>query len=349
MAAILLNYDLAMTDALGCVSAGDSVSVIADPGAVGELGSSVVVYLHRNVNESNFEKWVLRAEVIDDAWRGGWEEIIAQRIVTSPIVVFAGLGSPAAVLTETVRRIRQSLEGQGHDAFVVDPSTSSPFKETLDLPEGAHIQMGWCAFMQCLADRLIIEQTKKLSAASRLLCTSNGWTDEVAGINELSQLFSERGLVASGFQRASWLLSDRKYLPDQEQVRELIAYLLLGVGIAQRHCNVTVNVRSDCVIELRKGGVVVGSILPISAAGTKHWTAMEPSIRRYLDKFTSYERPTSVLLGSLLGATPTEVSPPPDIVFEDDEANIVSPSSSPVYISVDYLRSYEAIADRFVN
>jgi hypothetical protein len=347
-AVLTLNFDLAMSDALGIVSAAESVSVIAEPESVSDLGARVVVYLHRNANEANEEKWVLRAEVIDDAWKGEWEEVIAQRVLSSPVVVFAGLGSPAAVLTESVKWIRGSLKNDAHKAYVVDPSDNSPFKDALALPEEAHIQMTWCTFMRCLADRLTIEQGGALAEACRVLCSENGWSDEVDGIDDLCRLFFGQGLLGSGQQRATWLLHDRKYLSDGEHVCGLVAYLLLGLGLAQRRCDVTLNIRHDGVVEMRRDGTIAGSCLPVSAEGTKHWTAMEPKIREALSNFSIYEQPTAVLLGSLQGTLPEEVTPPPDIVFDDSAEDIVAPSSGPAYISVDSLRTDIRVADRIV-
>jgi hypothetical protein len=347
-AVLTLNFDLAMSDALGIVGAEESVSVIAEPKSLDELGSRIVIYLHRNANEANEEKWVLRAEVIDDAWKGQWEEVIAQRIVTHPMVVFAGLGSPAAVLTESVAWLRSRLAEDTHKAYVVDPSGDTQFKEALDLPADAHIQMGWGDFMHCLAGRLTVEQERLLVDACTALCVENGWDDEIEGIEQLATLFFGRGLLASGQQRSTWLMHGRKYVAEEELNRGLVAYLLLGLGLAQRHCEVTMNLRHDGVVEMRRDGRVVGSCLPVSAGGTRQWTAMEPRVRKALGKFSIYERPTAVLLGSLQGPPPDQVTPPTDIVFDDSADDIVSPASSPAYISIDSLRSEPALADQMV-
>ena len=347
-ALLTLNFDLAMNDALRFVGAGDAVSVIAEPESLDTLGTRVVVYLHRNANEADEENWVLRAEVIDAAWKGRWEEVIAQRVLTSPVVVFAGLGSPAGVLTESIKWIRGCLDGDGHRAYVVDPSAEASFKEALALPEGAHIQMGWGPFMRCLADRLATEQKQALAEACQALCAGNRWPEEAANIDELCETFFERNLLGSGRQRAAWLLRDREYLPDDQQVRDLIAYLLLGLGVAKRHCDVTLNVRRDGIVELRRDGALMGSCLPVSAEGTKHWTAMEPRIRQALAAFTDYERPSTVLLGSLQGTLPDDVTPPDNIVFDDSPNSIVTPATGPAYFTVDSVREDPTLADRMV-
>lgn len=348
VAAVLsLNFDLAMSDALGALSAGDSVSVIAQPEAVGGLGTRVVIYLHRNANEADAEKWVLRAETISAGWKDGWEQVMAHRVLTSPVVVFAGLGSPAAVLTESLTWIRSSLSDT-HSAYLVDPSQGTQFKEALQIGDDAHLQMGWCAFMRCLADRLAHEQLRALAAAASALCMANGWSDETANIEELCQAIAGRGLLGLGHQRASWLLHEGKYLPDGELARDLIAYLLLGLGLAQRRCEVSLNVRRDNVVEMRRGSHVVGSCLPVSAGGTKHWAAMEPGIRRALGRFSEHELPSAVLLGSLQGVLPDQVTPPSDIAFGEETDDVIAPSREPAYVVVDSLRADASLADCMV-
>ena len=100
-----LNYDLAMSDALRQLDE-RGVDEIAGPSGLQFLGTKAIIYLHRNVNEQDEERWILRKEALDDEWRNNWESVVANRIAASPVVVFAGLGSPAAVLTETVGRVR---------------------------------------------------------------------------------------------------------------------------------------------------------------------------------------------------------------------------------------------------
>lgn len=145
-AVLTLNFDLAMTAALGAMGA-EEVNVVAGPKASDQLASSAVVYLHRNVDEVDLERWILTVKALADEWRDGWEEVVVRRVIASPVVVFAGLGSPAAVLTETVAKLRHALDPTQHHVFVVDPAATSDFEAALQLPSDAHIRTGWCAFI----------------------------------------------------------------------------------------------------------------------------------------------------------------------------------------------------------
>lgn len=97
---LTLNFDLALSAALGILSATE-VNVVPGPQATDQLGTATVIYLHRNVDEADPERWILTAEALEHEWEGHWEEVIAHRVLSCPVVVFAGLGSPAAVLTKT--------------------------------------------------------------------------------------------------------------------------------------------------------------------------------------------------------------------------------------------------------
>ncbi|MBV8958533.1 MAG: hypothetical protein JO054_18455, partial [Actinobacteria bacterium] len=66
-----LNYDLALTDAVRQLDA-RGVNEIAGPSHLAEFGPSAIVYLHRNVNEQDVEKWILRKEALDREWESGW-------------------------------------------------------------------------------------------------------------------------------------------------------------------------------------------------------------------------------------------------------------------------------------
>jgi len=97
----------------------------------------------------------LRTEQLDDAWRDGWEELITTRVMTAPVVVFAGLGTAAAVLVETIRRVRTAVTD--HVSVHVDPDEfgSSQFTATLEIPEEHFVRSGWSDFMSDLADRVV--------------------------------------------------------------------------------------------------------------------------------------------------------------------------------------------------
>ena len=106
--AMTLNFDLAACTALSNLGAGTRVSTVTGPQDHASLGSTNLIYLHRDVN-SPPDEIILRSEELNDAWRDRWEEVVAQKVLGGPITVFVGLGTSISVLVETTSRILQVL------------------------------------------------------------------------------------------------------------------------------------------------------------------------------------------------------------------------------------------------
>jgi hypothetical protein len=273
---LTLNFDLAMSSALTDLSASE-VQVIVGPQHLAELGSSTVIYLHRNVDEDDAERWILRREALEEEWRDDWQEVVARRVMAAPVTVFAGLGSPAAVLTETVARIRAAVS-DALKTYVVDPAEATPFQVALDLPPESHVRTGWADFMRRLGARVAAEHCAALEAAARALCAEHGWDNEVEHAASICSRFTGLGLVFLGKLRARWLLDAQGYARDDAS-RALIADLLLGIGLVERELRASVHFRDDGAVEFRQDGTIVASVLVVSGGGTRRWAALEPRVR----------------------------------------------------------------------
>ena len=153
---LTLNFDVALTVALAMMGASE-VSVIAGPQDANRLGVANVVYVHRNVEETNFDLWILRTKQLETEWKKEWEEVIAARVLAAPMLVFAGLGSPSALLTKTVKRIREAKLNVEVIQVDVVPFEKSQYASELGLPKDSYVQAGWCDLMAALAERLVEE------------------------------------------------------------------------------------------------------------------------------------------------------------------------------------------------
>lgn len=339
---LTLNFDLAMTHALGVLSASE-VSVVPGPQAADQLGASTVVYLHRSVEELDLERWILTVMALTDEWQDHWEEVVARRVVACPVVVFAGLGSPAAVLTESVTRVRQAVEPDQHHVYVVDPAESTQFETALDLPADAHLRLGWSTFMEKVADRLLIEFVSELAIAGTELCTQHRWADEASYLKDLCTRLHSGGLVALGKIRATWLLDTQQYTPDDAR-RSLIADLLLGVGLVERAAGVSARFREDGVVELVRDGAAATSLLPASGSGTLRWSALEPRVLQKIERLGSTSRPEHVLVSGVMGHPTAQTAPPEDLITGDAGDDIVQGFRRPTMIAVDDVRANPGIA-----
>ncbi len=331
-----LNFDLAMSHALGSISATD-VSVVPGPMSADELGGATVIYLHRNVEEQDLEQWILTVEALDSQWQEGWEGVVAARVIASPVVVFAGLGSPAAVLTKTVEKVRKGVLAT-HKVYVVDPSPTSAFEAALDVPDEAHIQMPWCPFAHELADRLLAEFRVELVRRGLDLCADHGWHSEAATLPDLVDRFHAGGLVTVGRIRARWLLDDQQYLPE-EAPRAFVADLLLGVGVAERGSGTEARFRDDGVVELINNGSVATTVFPVSGRGTQRWLALEARALQHVKRLDAALRPEHVLVCGTPGSAGGAVSPPEDLVRGTVTDDIIEGFGRPRFVSADSLRT----------
>ena len=74
------------------------------------------------------------------------------------MTVFAGLGSPAGVLTETARAIRAAIPDDSEVLLVgIRPYRESTFAADLTIPEEKYLQLGWNAFMSLVSARTVRE------------------------------------------------------------------------------------------------------------------------------------------------------------------------------------------------
>jgi hypothetical protein len=337
-AVITLNFDLALTAALGELGATD-VDIITGPLAMNTLGEAAVIYLHRSVEENDVERWILTTEALERDWRDGWEEVITRRVTACPVVIFAGLGSPAAVLTESVTRVRQPLNPDQHHIYVVDPSATTQFQSALDLSSDAHVQTGWCAFMLDLAARLLGEFIEEMISTAHQLCDENQWNDEVGHIPDLVKRLHAIGLVSLGKLRSAWLMSDEPYLPEIAPRRRLIADLLLGVGLIERTIGRTARFRDNGTVELIDSSSVIGSILPMSGSGTLRWAGLEAKALEFVGRIDSTLRPEIVLTSGVTGHRSSATAAPEDIIAGATTDDIVDGIGRPRFLSVDDIRA----------
>jgi hypothetical protein len=330
-----LNYDLALTDAVKQLDA-RGVNQIAGPSHLADFGSSAIVYLHRNVNEQDFTKWILRKEALDEEWKEDWEGVVAARIAASPVIVFAGLGSPAAVLTSTISRVRK-LVPDALLAFLADPSETSDFADTLELDDANHIRARWNEFMRRLAARMALEFSREIRVACDEMITTNGWPDATETVDALCDAYRVAGLLGIGRLRASWLGTGRAYEPDNPAQRELLADLLLGVGLLRGSSGASIRLRPDGVVDVSRPGASARLVLPVSGRGSRRWSQLDPLVAAMVEPLEL--PPELVLAAGFQGPRPADLAPPEDIVATESSEDVASGSPPPLVVAIEDLRS----------
>ena len=332
-----LNFDLAMSQALASVGAKGDVSTIGGPQDHGNLGLINLIYLHRNAH-APANDWILRSTALQQLWQGAWEEAITHRVVAAAVTVFAGLGSPAAVLIETTQRIRGML-GNAAAIYQVDrvAAHQSAFFAALGLPAAAYIRTPWTQFMRELAQRVVVEHREELRAACLILQESEGWEPE--DVDQLCDRVLDLGLLGLGQLRARWLLSDMPYIPRYMSNVSHIADLMLVVRLIERRSTTSAKLGSDGVVEFWEGDRMRASLLCVSGRGQRRWGSLEAEVRRSEPYWRYKRRIRHVIVAGVHGARPQQIAPPEDLVREATQDDLIGGDQKLQLSDVDDIRS----------
>jgi hypothetical protein len=203
---VTLNYDMAFQTALSELGAPTQITIAKGPEDHSQLSGRSLIYLHRSA-ESEPETWVLRKADLDHGWQHGWEAMTAAGFLSAPFTIFAGLGSPAAVLTETVSR----LAGLGSTYYLADPIRGGDFELALKDHLSGVLEMGWVALMRKVSVRVSGAHAKELEMSARSRARAVGISAD--GVETIFDTLGELGIVGLGQLRSAWLLHERKYCP----------------------------------------------------------------------------------------------------------------------------------------
>ena len=338
---VTLNFDLALSDAIAQLGAAQVVGLIECPEDMPRKQKAInVYYLHRNANELDPDLWVLRNAALQNEWRGHWQPIIATRVLTAPVVVFAGLGNPAAVLIETMKLVQHALPTATsfYQVDLADRGESRSFRE-LGLDPSSYIKRGWGQFMDDLSQRLLAEQVSGLQqAVLRKIEEDRLPSENVHGLLVRLQIL---GLLKLGKLRAHWLLHDKAYCPARQHPCGLVADLLLAVAMMARVSGAAAVIADDGLVEFERDGRIVVAFLVASGGGHRGRSAVEAEVESRRRQFRSRRSlPRGVLVGGTSDSWTTLVTPPEDVVRGDAiEGDIVSGSTALLLLHISELRS----------
>lgn len=345
LAILTLNFDLALTTALGQLGARESVSVINGPEAIGQLGPFNVIYLHRNV-DANPEDLVLRSAVMENDWLNTWQAPLSHRVLTAPVTVFAGLGSRAAVLVTTTKFIRARID-VAH-AFLVDPGPreASKFWAELKLPSHAYIRLGWSAFMHKLSQRLVATQVAELRRISQDLVAREGWDSE--DLDQHLDRILLMGLIDLGRLRSSWLLQSGEYTAATTETYPWLADLMLAVAFVERATGTKAEINPDGTVTFLEGSKVRGLILVAHGRGELRRASLEATLNRQARRWRLASPQPSVVLASGVVGSLEEPHTPARIV-DEPRGDLIPKKEVPPMVSVEGVRSRTDLTELFVR
>ena len=321
---VTLNFDLAMSTALAKLGSEDAVAIITGPDDIARLGNVNLVYLHRSVDAPP-EEWVLRSAFLETVWDDRWEPVIASRILVAPVVVFAGLGSPAAVLTSAVTRIRTALPADGVRVHQVDPApfASQSFATAAQLDEADYHQSGWCDFMAAIAARVLSEHAARFQRACDDLSQERNYAEY--DFQVLTTAIESLGLIGFGKVRARWLLYLKDYAATHAFDTRLIGDLLLTISFVASTLEASIRLRVDGAIELWKDNDLITVVGLATGQGVRNLLAVETALELQV-KMSPWQGPIPVRI-LVTGYVPNENIPtaPVSIVEEADKDDITNP------------------------
>lgn len=327
---VTLNFDLALSTAIAQLGVGDVVGVIDGPEGLPNKRAFNLYYLHRNANAADPETWVLRTAVLDTEWKGKWEHIVAAMVLATPVVVFAGLGSLANVLVQSAAFIRNAIPN-GSKAYQVDPGDRDKSEFFKTLHPDAFVQEPWCAFMEELSQRLVVEYVSQLKASAEAIVAREKLQQE--DLTTLLDRLQSIGLLNLGRLRANWLLHEKEYCAEDPLARELLSDLLLAVALVARVTDTQAVLCEDGVVEFRRGDRTVATHAVASGRGTRGEVAIETSLRQRRRRLRDRAVPLS---GAIIAATSegdaAPITPPADVRLGDVSTSIVfGPTALPMF------------------
>lgn len=341
-----LNYDLAIQHA--AAQLGVDLQVVAGPGQP-VPARPTLIHLHGNI-QSDPESIVLREEVMDQAWRGSWEEVVAHQILSAPSILFVGLGSAAPVLTESIDMISGAIGGAHKSIFQADVGehAANHFSQELGITADHYIKGAWSEVLRDLSHRVLREQVDRLSARGTAVHMGNQVDPaDIAGFTALVQRLNDVSLLTMGKLRAYADLDSRVlYMPRSDHTDDLLAEPMLALS---KFCNdqgLSAAPLSAGVWMLSRGSARVGTILLATGGGARRLTALEHKITHVCNCIGEMpvEQPDVVLVGGTL-PTPIDLGLT-DILGSVPANDIVDGPGGPVTIELNDPQFMQKMTER---
>jgi hypothetical protein len=316
---LTLNFDRAMDTAISISPAGANITIVHEVDDLAHRTRRGLIYLHGNV-ESKDEKWVLRAKQIDASWDDTWQKFIAQDFALTPNVVFAGLGSPTPVISDTVVKVRRVLPNTGN-VFQVDAmdKTRNKLSAALAVPPGAYVVSCWTGFMNAVGAVAARSFINRLTDRYPRFCTENGYDQENLAL-VLAAL--PVNMLKLGKLRAAWFLDRSEYKTFNGTDINLMVDVILTLAMAVRLVGATECVPVEDGMELRKDGRLVFRVFSLSGSGTMHWTTLEGRLQSRLQEFRKHDTTTTVVF--LTTAVEVVDTPVPDKIVPSGDPDAVT-------------------------
>ena len=333
---LTLNFDLAARHALTDLGIREEVSTIRGPEDHTRLGARNLIYLHRHI-DCFPDELILRTVQIESAWQNGWEEVVARRVLSGPVTVFVGLGSPADILTDTTKRILGSLGSGQANIILVDPSPhgESHFAGELNLPREDYVCMGWGDFMRMLSSRVVEEQRAAIERACNELGREPNIEQE--DVSNLSRRLAALGLLGLGQLRAAWMSDDAPYVRHERSILKPLSNLFLGVRMLERLSGYRADFAEDGLVEFSRESHVA-RVMVCSGGGWMTDARMKSRLRNRQQESRRKGKPWSTAL--VVGVEGrADTSAPTNIIADTNPHDLIEGPDQLIVVGITQLRN----------
>jgi hypothetical protein len=274
-----------------------------------------------------------------NAWQNQWQGALAGSVLTAPVLVFAGLGSPAPILEATINRIWSEI-GEHQQCYFVDPvpRASSGLYNCMARPKDGYVELSWCSFMRELADAVVKGQLQRLAQMCSAIVAARGMT--ALDLSRVIAVIAAAGLIALGELRANWLRKNRAYLPESQSQNELIADLFLGIALIEQLTQSTCRLENRSEFSFWRDATLIGTLQVASGCGVMDALLVQTQLTREGSAYGA-QKFRSVLVAHVIGSVEDETVPLPMDVADAEARvpdDIVSPEEKPALLSLEKLR-----------
>lgn len=316
-----LNFDRALDSAVATIAHDSAVTIIHAVEDLRALMRFSVIYLHGNV-ETPEDKWILRTAQIDKSWDDTWQKYVVVDLALTPNIIFAGLGSPTPVISETVLKAKAALS-YDKKIFQVDTMdrSSNALAQNLEVAADDYVISCWTGFMHALGEVVAHEFLNKISDRHPQFCVDNHHDEEDLGM-VTAALPSD--ILSLGKLRAEWFLDKSEYKPFNSTNLDHLVDIVRTLAMALKIVDATECVAVENGMEFRKGGRVLFRVFSCSGAGAMYWARVEGEMQARLQRFRRNDKTTAVVY--LTTAVEVELTSVPESIVPERGGDTVTAS-----------------------
>lgn len=344
---LTLNFDRAIDSAISTMAHGATVTIIHSFADLRDRTRFSVIYLHGNV-ESPQNEWVLRTAQIDGPWDDTWQRYVVVDLAMTPNVVFAGLGYPTPVISETVLKVNAALPAE-KNVYQVDTldSARNTLAQTLHVSAEDYVVSCWTGFMRELGSVVAREFLHRTWEKHPAFCADNHHDTENI---ELAMSALPPDVLELGKLRAAWFMDTADYKTFLSTNLDHLVDIVRTLSMALRIVGADACVLVEEGMEFRKDGKVVFRVFSCSGAGRAYWAKVEGEMQARIEKFRRRDKTTPVVYLVTAADMSQQTSVPESIVPKPDVEELTASPRDFAYFTPGMLQQNpQALLDMMRN